>query len=180
MLMVMMDLSSSASITHEPNNAYIDTVGDDDSSFEMYSRCGLPSAHPRPFILPFLFLFKNIKYPRAICLISHVTSASGSTSMHPLPTRFSSSSFNAAWYPSSPNSCYPLRNPYCGVDNDASISKYVCIMFAPSCCSMKVVCAALYLKFGSLTSALFDLNGRELATDISSTLEVDVLLTFPK
>ena len=78
--------------------------------------------------------------------ITHVTSASGSTLIQPLPTRFLSSSFNAAWYPSSPNSCNPLRNLYCGVDNDALILKYVCIMFAPSCCSMNVVCAAEYLR----------------------------------
>ena len=99
--------------------------------------------------------------------------------MQPLPTRFLSSSFNAAWYPSSPNNSNPLQNPYCGVDNDALISKYVCIMFAPSCCSMKVVCAALYIKVG-LASAQDNLNGRELAIDVSSMLVGDVLLTFPK
>ena len=145
MSMVMTDCLSSVSITHDPNSAYIDTVGDNNSSFDMYSRCGLSSAHPLHFIFLFFSLFRNIKYPRAICFISHVTSALGSTSMQPLPARFSSSSFSAAWYPLSPNNCSPLRNLYCGVDNDALISKYVYIIFAPFCCSMNVVWAAEYL-----------------------------------
>ena len=89
-------LSFIISLTHEPIRAYSDTVSELDSSFVIYSYCGRPLVHPLPIIFPDRFLLKNMKYPNACFLISQVTLYVDNISMHPLSSRFFSSSFSAA------------------------------------------------------------------------------------
>ena len=74
-----------------------------------------------------------MRYPNAYLLISCVRSFQDSILIQPLPRRFTSSLFLAAWYLSSPKSFSPFLNPYCGVDLDASISKYFFIIWTPAC-----------------------------------------------
>ena len=42
-------------------------VGELVSSFDLYSRCFLLSAHPHPFTLPHRFSFKNMRYFKVLC-----------------------------------------------------------------------------------------------------------------
>ena len=55
-LTVITYLLSIVSIKHNPIRAYIDTVGELDSSFVIYSYCGRPLAHYFAFIFPLCFL----------------------------------------------------------------------------------------------------------------------------
>ena len=58
--------SSFALIILDKNRDSTQMVGELVSSFDLYSRCFLPSAHPYPFTLPHRFSFKNMRYFRAL------------------------------------------------------------------------------------------------------------------
>ena len=94
-LMVITFLSSITSIKHEHIRVYSDTVSELDYSLVIYSRWGQSSAHPIPFVSLLCFLFKNMRYPNACFLISHVMSCQDNMSIHPLPSRLTSSLFLA-------------------------------------------------------------------------------------
>ena len=102
------------------------TVGDDAFSFEMNSHCDLPSAHPRPLTMPFLFRFKNIKYRRARFTSSRVKSL-GLHGDNTVMLLSCFSSFKITSTQSSPNTFSPLLTPYFGVTYDASSALYCSI-----------------------------------------------------
>ena len=97
---------SIASMTHDNITASIATVGELASSFVMCCRCFLPSAQPRPLIVPLRFFFKNIRYCNAAFFSSSDISVSprGSRTFLSCSCR---SSLRTASTPASPNSFRP-------------------------------------------------------------------------
>jgi len=67
----IMNLFSLACIVHDNIMASIDTVGELVSSLLVFILWGLPSAHPRAFIVPSLFSLRNIKYLNTFSLSSY-------------------------------------------------------------------------------------------------------------
>jgi len=70
-----MSLCSCALINTVMNINSITTVGELVSGIDLYSHWGLPSAQPLPLMYPFLFSFRNIRYPMAFCRVSDVMSS---------------------------------------------------------------------------------------------------------
>lgn len=65
-------LPSFVSIVHDSIIASRDMVGKLTSSFVVYCRCGLLSAHPLALIVTSCFSFKNMRYHSAFSLSSYV------------------------------------------------------------------------------------------------------------
>ena len=103
---------SAASITHDNINDSIDTVGELASCFAVVARCFLPSAHPRPLILPHRFFFRNIRYCSAARFSSRDSSFASFGSSTPLSCSCCSS-LSTASTPASPNSLIPFFMLYC-------------------------------------------------------------------
>ena len=62
------DISSSFAYTMQLSTTYIATVGELESSFEMWSLCSFPPATVSPLIFPSLFCFMNMWYSNILFL----------------------------------------------------------------------------------------------------------------
>jgi len=108
----VISLFSCASTNPVMNTDSVAAVGDLVSDFDLYSHCGLPSAHTLPLISPFLFCLRNIRYLRALSRISCVIS----NGVRGLTTFLSWNcliSFRMVFTPFSPNMFTPFFIPTC-------------------------------------------------------------------
>ena len=72
-------------IYHVAISAWVDTVGDDASSWEMNSCCFLPSAHPLPLIFLHRLRFRKIRYGNDSLRMSCITLLRRTGSITPRP-----------------------------------------------------------------------------------------------
>ena len=115
--------SSTASIIQVRKSASMLTVGELDSSLVLYKRCFLPSAQPRPLILPQRFCFKNIRYLRAAFFCSF----DRSPALHPSMTLQYNNCSNSnmiALAPSCPKYLSPALAVICAVTKDNMSSSF--------------------------------------------------------
>ena len=114
--MVATNRPSIASSRHVAINAEVETVVDDDCALVIYASCLRLSAHPRPLILPLLFLLRNMRCESDSFHMWCVTHSCLTGSTTPLPWKFSLISLDTVSNPSSPKTLRPAFMPYCLVD----------------------------------------------------------------